>query len=59
MDAIDRIPTRIKQYLLDYMNFNTEDYKSQFGTTDIKVLTMSQLKEMFFHACRKDITKMI
>ena len=59
MDALDKIPSRIKYYLLDYKDNNTEDYQSQFGTKRLRDLNLNELHEFYSLATTKDAAKIL
>lgn len=58
MDALDKIPSRVKYYLLEYKDRNLEDFQSQYGTKRLRDLSGAQLLEFFQLAVKKDLEKL-
>ena len=50
---LDKIPSRIKYYLLEWKDQNMEEYVEMYGVR-LHNLTNTQLKELFDYATNKD-----
>ncbi len=50
---LDKIPSRIKYYLLEWKDQNMEEYVEMYGAR-LHDLTNTQLKELFDYATNKD-----
>jgi hypothetical protein len=59
MYNLDKIPSRLKYYLLEYKDKNMDDYMSKFGTRRLHDLTLEELREYFYLASRKDLNKFL
>jgi hypothetical protein len=59
MYNLDKIPSRLKYYLLEYKDKNMDDYMSKFGTRRLHDLSLEELKEYFLLASQKDLTKFL
>ena len=57
MTNLEKLPSRVKYYLLEYKDRNMEDYLSQYGTKRLNDLTLAELKEYFKLATTKDLEK--
>ena len=59
MRDIDKIPSRIRYYLLDYKDKNIEDFQSYFGSKRLHELNTEELKRCFALASAKDLGKFL
>ena len=56
MDALDKIPSRIKYYLLDWKDQNLDEYMNKYGELRLRDLNSGQLKALFSYATSKDFS---
>ena len=54
-NALNKMPSRVKYYLLEWKNNNMEDYISKFGELRLNDLTVGQIQWLFFYATKKDV----
>jgi hypothetical protein len=59
MKNLNKVPSRVKHYLLEYKDKNMEDYQSQFGTKKLNDLTLEEIKQYFVLATSKDVDKIL
>ena len=59
MSNLDKIPSRIKYYLLDYKDNNMNDYLSAYGTKRLHDLSLNEIYDFFKYATQKDFNKIL
>jgi len=52
--AFNKIPNRVRYYLLDWRDVNINDYQGKYGALGLYELTMSQLEGLFSYATSAD-----
>jgi len=52
---LQKLPSRIKYYLLDWKDSNMNEYIRKYGETKLNDLTLDQLNALFSYTTRKDI----
>ena len=60
MKEFDKLPQRVRYYLLDWKDCNMEKFKKEYGHSGLRALKRSELHELFSYATtidRKNIAK--
>jgi hypothetical protein len=52
--ALNKIPSRVKYYLLDWKDQNLKDYTRKYGELRLRDLTADQLHGLFSYATTRD-----
>lgn len=56
--ALDKLPSRIKYYLLDWKDSNMEKYIERYGTAKLRDLTHIQLRALFSSTVAQDVSNL-
>lgn len=51
---LDKLPSRIKYYLLDWKDTNMDSYIHKYGELRLRDLTKDQLYALFYYTTHKD-----
>lgn len=55
---LEKLPARIKYYLLEWKDVHMNEYISMYGETKMNELNKTQLKDLFLHASNKDFNSL-
>ena len=55
MNDLDRLPFRVKFYLMEWMDSNIDQFEKQFGTSSLRELNTLQLYTLFDNIVRDDL----
>ena len=58
-DPVDQIPSRIKYYLLDWKDRNSEEYFEKHGSSRLRDLNHTELLILFQYATIKDTSDLL
>jgi len=57
--AIEKLPSRIRYYLLDWKDSHMDEYVYKYGEISLCNLTLKQLKGLYTYVCIKDAELLI
>ncbi|MFW6246824.1 MAG: hypothetical protein ACOC22_01465 [bacterium] len=52
--VLNKIPSRVKYYLLDWKDNNMEEYIRMYGLVSLRDLTVNDLRNLFKHAVKNE-----
>ena len=52
--VLNKIPSRVKYYLLDWKDSNMEDYIRMYGEVRLRDLTINDLRNLFKYAVKNE-----
>ena len=55
---LNKLPSRVKYYLLEWKDKNMEEFIKKYGKTRLNELTFDQLHGLFSYATTKDSAKL-